>query len=175
MKIESKEVINRSVEEVYNLVRNDLSKIVPYLPNVDKIETKETQDTDNGIHVVNHWYAKVDLPSLLKKFLKPEILSWKDIATWNDEAMSVDYKMESFLANDLFDANGTNKFVDLGEGKTELQLSFSLTIYPEKVPGVPRLLAGKAKPMIEGLVEKMIAPNLTSLGKGINEFYSKQK
>lgn len=174
MKIENKEVINRPVEDVYNLVRNDLSKIVPYLPNVDKIETKETQDTVNGVKVTNHWYAKVDLPSLLKKFLKPEILSWKDIATWNDETKSVDYKMESFLANDLFDASGTNKFVDLGDGKTELHLSFSLTIYPEKVPGVPRLLAGKAKPMIEGLVEKMIAPNLTSLGKGINEYYSKQ-
>ena len=70
--------------------------------------------------------------------------------------------------------NADTTIVDLGDGKTELHLSFSLTIYPEKVPGVPRLLAGKAKPMIEGLVEKMIAPNLTSLGKGINEYYSKQ-
>lgn len=174
MKIESSEIIKRPLNEVYNLVRNDLVKVVPYLPNVDRIEVKDKTEDNGKLSVTNHWYAKVELPSMMTKFLKPEILSWKDMANWDDASHTVNYKMESFLANDLFDAKGTNVFVAVDENTTELKLKFELTIYPEKVPGVPRLLAGKVKPMIEGLIEKMITPNLTSLGKGINQYFQNQ-
>ena len=48
-------------------------------------------------------------------------------------------------------------------------------IYPDKVPGIPRLLANKMKPMIESLLEKLVAPNMTSLGKGLKEYYEKEQ
>lgn len=168
MKLENKETINRPLEEVYNLVKNDLEKIVSYLPNVSKIETKESNDNIR----VNHWYAVAEMPKLVSKFINPDIFSWKDTATWNDENHSVDYVLESFLANDLFDAKGNNTFKAIDENTTELTVSFELEIYPDKVPGVPRLLAGKVKPVIETLVEKILAPNLTSLGKGLNEYFN---
>lgn len=171
MILESKEIINRPIEEVYNLVKNDLDKLVPYLPNVSKIEVKDKSVDGSKTHIVNHWYAIAEMPSLLQKFLKPEIFSWKDIANWNDEENKVDYTLESFLANDLFDANGTNTFRAIGENQTELHLRCDVKIYPDKVPGVPRLLAKKVTPLVEGLIEKILAPNLTSLGKGLNEYF----
>ena len=173
MELTNKSIINRHVDEVYNLVRDNLDKIVPYLPNVDKIEVKKHAPIDeNNLEVINHWYGKVEMPSLLKKFLVPEIFSWKDIAHWNDEKKNVTYKLQSFLANDLFDAQGTNSFKDLGDGTTELSISCSVKIYPDKVPGVPRLLASKVKPMIESMLEKLVGPNMTSLGEGLKEYYS---
>ena len=171
MILENIEIINRPLEEVYELVKNDLDKLVPYLPNIRKIEIKEKTQTEQGIHIVNYWYAIADMPSLLQKFLKPEIFSWKDIADWNDEYKKVDYTLQSFLANDLFDAIGTNTFTAVSDTQTQLHLKCEVKIYPDKVPGVPRLLAKKVTPLVEGLIEKILTPNLTSLGKGLNKYF----
>jgi len=172
MKLENKEVINRPLADVYVLVRDDLAKLVPYMPNVDKIEVKKhTPRDDNTIEVINHWYGRADMPSMLKKFLKPEIFSWKDTALWRNDKHCVEYQLESFLANDLFDARGVNSFTAVGDDKTELKISCEVTLYPEKVPGVPRILAKSVVPMIEALLEKILAPNLTALGKGLNEYF----
>ena len=172
MKLESRKVLNRSLQEVYDLVKNDLAKLVPYLPNVAKIEVKSsTPKGDGKTELVNNWYAKVDLPSMLTKFIKPEIFSWKDVAIWDDNTYSVSYELTSFLVGDLFEAKGVNSFKVVGEGKTELTVSCSIHIYPEKVPGVPRLLAGSVRPMIEALIEKIIGPNLASLGDGLEKYF----
>ena len=176
MELTTKSIIERPSEEVYELVRDNLEKIVPFLPNVEKIEVKKHAPIDDdNTEVINHWYGKVEMPSLLKKFLVPEIFSWKDVAHWDNKNKCVEYKLQSFLANDLFDAQGKNVFKDLGDGTTELSISCSVKIYPDKVPGVPRLLASKVKPMIETLLEKMVGPNMTSLGEGLKEYYSKNQ
>lgn len=171
MILENREIINRPLEEVYELVKNDLEKLVPYLPNVSKIEIKEKTRTDTGMSIVNYWYAIAEMPSLLQKFLKPEIFSWKDIAEWNDETKKVNYTLQSFLANDLFDASGTNSFTAISDTQTELHLRCEVKIYPDKVPGVPRLLAKKVTPMVESVIEKILTPNLTSLGTGLNKYF----
>ncbi|MBT3980501.1 MAG: hypothetical protein HOE90_04060 [Bacteriovoracaceae bacterium] len=173
MELESKKVIDRPLDEVYNLVKNEFSKLAPYLPNVNKVEVMSTEDLGEGrTKIINHWYAKAELPKMMQKFIKPEIFSWKDIANWNDSDHLVEYELESFLANDLFDAVGVNYFASAGEGKTELRITCGIKIYPEKVPGVPRLLAGKVRPMVEGLIEKIIGPNLASLGDALDKYYS---
>ncbi|MCO4795439.1 MAG: hypothetical protein KC493_17090, partial [Bacteriovoracaceae bacterium] len=114
-----------------------------------------------------------DVPGIVKSFIKPEIFCWKDDANWDDDSHSVDYSLESFLANDRFDAKGKNSFTSVSENETELTISCKVTIYPEKVPGVPRLLAKKVAPAIEGLIEKLLAPNLSSLGDGLNQYLEK--
>ena len=110
------------------------------------------------------------MPRAVKKFVKPEVFSWKDTAIWDNELTEVKYTLESFLANDLFDAHGHNIFKSVGENETELTVNCSVKIYPEKVPGVPRLLARTISPIIENLVEKLLGPNLSSLGTGINDY-----
>ena len=171
MHLESKEIINRPLEEVYQLVRDDLAKLVPYMPNVSKIEVKKHAPKDaNSIEVINHWYARADIPAMLTKFIKPELFSWKDFALWHNEKHCVEYQLESFLANDLFEAKGLNSFTAVGPDKTELKISCQIKLYPEKVPGVPKLLARTILPGIEAILEKVLGPNLTSLGKGLNEY-----
>ena len=112
---------------------------------------------------------------MLKKFLSPEIFSWKDVAAWDNSEKAVEYRLESFLANDLFDAKGKNFFIDNGDGTTDLKITCTVKIYPEKVPGIPRLLAKKVTPMIEALMEKLLGPNLTSLGKGLQKYFEENK
>ena len=137
-----------------------------------KIEVKNRKvGKDNTLKVTNYWFAKAEIPTLVKKFIKPELLSWKDKAVWKDDAFEVHYELESFFANDLFEAKGVNSFVAKGDNKTEFILNCEINIYPEKVPGVPKFLAKKVSPVINTLVEKILGPNLTAMGKGINQYF----
>ena len=67
MELTTKSIIERPSEEVFELVRDNLEKIVPFLPNVEKIEVKKHAPIDeDNTEVINHWYGKVEMPSLLK-------------------------------------------------------------------------------------------------------------
>jgi len=175
LKISTSDVINAPVDEVFRIARDQLMDLVPYFPNISRIEVKEkTSPKEGTLNFVNHWHAKVDVPSVAKKFITPELLSWKDIASWDEPSKVVTYRLESFIANDLFKSQGRNTFVAEGSGKTRLTVSCEVEIYPEKVPGVPRLLASTVKPAIEEIIRKMLEPNLTSLAKGLNAHFAKQ-
>ena len=172
MQLDSKDVIDQPVDKVYSLVKDNLTELVPYLPNIDKIETTASKDLPGGkVQKVNQWYAKAEMPALLKKIAKPELFSWKDTAVWNDEELCVEYELESAVANDLYDAKGKNYFRDLGDGRMELNITCDVKIYPENLPGVPRILAKKVVPVVETLVEKILQPNLTSLAKGLKGYF----
>ncbi len=176
MRLESEDFLDQPAEIVYPLVRDEMDKILPFLPDIEKIVTIDYNRLDEDtVKVVNHWYGKADIPGFAKKFVKPELMSWKDFATWHDSRFCVDYHLESFLGNDIFDASGTNYFEPAGEGRTRIYVSATIDIYPGKVPGIPRLLAGRVKPMVEGLIRGMLEPNLTSLAKGLQGYFDSLK
>ena len=171
MKLEHSDEISANADLVYRIVKDQLPDLAPYLPSIDRIETKERSSLPSGKEeVVSHWYAQIDMPSLLSKFISKDLLSWKDTAVWDHEAKTVDYQLESFIANDLFDAKGCNKFEPISDDKMKLTLSCEVHINPDSVPGVPRLMKKKVAPLIEKIIEKMMQPNITSLGKGLKAY-----
>jgi hypothetical protein len=167
-------VINQPRDVVYELVRDDVEKLVPYMPNIEEIVGKSSERDGSKLKVVRRWRAKAEVPRMAQKFIKPELFMWDDVATWDDDERSVEYYLESSVANDLYDARGKNQWVELDDGKMELRIQCTVLIYPERLPGVPRMLAGKVKPMVESLVGKMLKPNLTSLGDGINRYFAER-
>jgi len=82
----------------------------------------------------------------------------------------VRYELESSLGKNLFTARGINHFTAKKSDLTELHLSCEITIRADQIPGVPRLMVGKVVPAIEKLIEKMLQPNMTSLGEGIKAY-----
>ncbi|GEM_PF-788853 len=173
MYVEKEDVVKQPVEVVYRLVRDELSKLVPYIPNAEKIETVNYERTsETRVEILNHWFAKADVPSILKSFVKPEFFQWKDHAIWKDDQFCVDFRIESFVANNLYDLSGTNYFTSIGDDKTEIKLTFNFEIYPERLPGVPKFLGKRIKPAVEQLIKRMLTPNLTSLAKGLNEYFA---
>jgi len=176
MEVEHTDYIEAPVEQVYLLVRDQLPSLAAYLPNIKKIERLSLEDVEGSAfhRIVNRWYADVDVPFLFRPFLPVDLFSWKDVAHWDDEAHSVSYVLESFFANDLFSATGTNRFVAKGTG-TELHVTCQVKIHGDRVPGVPAAMAAKVTPIVEKLIEKMLAPNLTSLGTGLKAFLKKKK
>jgi hypothetical protein len=170
MHIESTDVVDASADELYVLVRDEMPKLVPHMPNIERIERVEREEREGGPHIVNHWYAKSQLPGLISKFMSPEILSWKDDAHWRDADYSVDYTLQGFWRPELYLCRGTNSFKPHGEGQTEVKVSVELDIYPEKLPGVPKFLASRAVPAVEEFIKRLLQPNLTSLAKGLQAY-----
>ena len=167
--------IAKPVEVVYPLVRDRLSEIVPYMPNIERIDVVERQDMGGGrTRVVNQWFAKADVPAVAKKFLKPDVLSWKDLALWDDERRQVEYTLESRLARDLYDARGTNSFRPSADGGTDLTIRCELVIHADRIPGVPKFLARQFIPAIEAFIRKLLEPNLMSLSDGLNRYFDER-
>jgi hypothetical protein len=173
MRLENEDIIHQPAEIVYPLVRDQMVKLLPYLPDVDRIEViKYERISETRVEVVNNWYAKANVPSMIKSFVKPELFSWKDFALWKDDEFCVEYRLESFMGKGIYDARGTNYFSPAGDGKTRIRVTCDITIYPDKIPGVPSFLAKKVLPTIETTIRKIMEPNLTSLGKGLTAYFN---
>ena len=176
MFLEQKDIIDADRDEVYKLVRDRLDVITPYLPNVEKIEVKERKELEDGkVFVINNWFAKVDIPAIAEKFIKKELFSWKDTATWDNDNYKVEYQLESFWAANLYTAKGTNYFNKTADGKTEVIVTCDVTIYADRVPGVPKFLVSKVLPSIEGMIKKILSPNLGALGSGLKQYFSQHE
>ena len=169
MKLQHTDTINAPLEVVYNLVKNDLPKVVQYLPNIREVKVIERSQRDGKDYIINQWLAEANIPSLAKKFIDEKLFSWKDCAYWDDSQHKVDYEIEPFFAKGIYEAKGTNLFRPF-DGKMQLTLSCEVQIYPEKIPGIPKFIAKQLNPILEQMIESMLAPNLTSLGRGLKEY-----
>lgn len=176
--LEHQDTIPSNVEQVYTLVRDHISDIAKFLPSVEKIEQINSTETETGKHEKeNHWYANIQLPKLIAGYIPENLMRWKDFAYWDDNSKEVTYRLESFIGNQLFSAEGKNKFTH-SKTANEMILSVSceVKIHGDALPGIPKLLARKITPAIEKLIEKMLEPNITSLGTGIKSYLEdKQK
>lgn len=175
MLIESADVVEHPADAVYRLVRDDMQRLVPHMPNIDRIQQIQRQESDPGPRIVNHWHAKTQLPAIAMKFVSPEIQSWVDTAQWNDAGQCVDYQIVGLWRPDLYTCRGNNSFRPLGEGQTEVRIRVELNIHADRLPGVPRLIAGRIVPAVEEFVRRLLKPNLTSLAKGLQSYVKEQK
>ena len=170
MYIESEDRLDRSATEVYPLVRDEMPKLLPYMPDVEELEQLTYErESDTRVRIVNRWRAKASVPAMVAKFLPKDMFVWLDRATWKDDEFCVDYKLEGFG----YEATGTNYFTPDGDG-TKLRVTAEITIDPSKFK-IPKLLFNKAFPMIEGSVKKAVQPNLTALARGLREYFAAQE
>ncbi len=159
-----------SLDEVYEILRDKLTSLVPYLDNVAAIEELERSDAAAGQHVLNRWRADPgQVPSVVRGFLKPEMLEWLDHADWNDAGKYVDWRIESAVFKGLYSCSGRNKVVVDG-ADVRIVISGELKVDPGKIPGLPRLLAGKIVPALESYLVDRMKPNMASLGTGVSRF-----
>ena len=170
-RLESTDVIQAPREQVYLVVRDKLPDLAAYLPNVQRVETLNYSQQDKKTEIENRWFANAKVPKLVESVLSDELFSWNDRATWFNEDYRVQYRLESALAKEIFDARGENFFVDRGGKETELRVTCEVSIHADKIPGIPRLLSRRVVPIVEALLEKMLKPNLLSLSSGLKEYF----
>lgn len=159
-------------EEVFTTFRDKLTELIPYLPDVKTIEVKERDEvSEDTLKVVNLWKAEPsEVPRAAQPFIKPEMLQWTDYATWHNDTWSCDWEMEVGFLSEAVTCKGTTLYTENGEGKTKVAITGELTVDARKIPGIPRLVAGKVGGVIESFVVRLITPNLTQVNRGLEEY-----
>ena len=171
-KIDIKDTVAHDRQTVFSTFRDELTELIPHLPDVKNIEVKEREEADEStVKVTNLWEAEPEeIPRLARAFIKPEMLKWTDFATWRQDEWECDWEMEVGFLSDAVTCKGTTRYVEKGEGETEVVITGELEVDAAKIPGVPRLGAGRIGSAVENFVVRLITPNLTNINRGLESY-----
>lgn len=173
MKLEADARIAFPRELAYSTYRDRLPEMVPFLPDVKAIHVQSRSDDVDGqagvSKLLNLWEASTEIPKVLQAVIKPEMLAWDDYATWNQDAWTCDWRIETKMFTENVKCWGHNTYEVDGEG-TLLKIRGELDVSLKGVPGVPKFLASKIAPQVEKLIVTLLKPNLLSVAKGLQDF-----
>ena len=156
---------------VFATFRDDLDDLDEFLPDIESITTESREELDGGrTRIVRVWKAQADeIPTIARKFIKPEMLQWTDTATWDPDNHSCEWEMEVGFLTEAITARGVNRYSEK-DGTTGIVIDGLLEVDASKIPGVPKLLAGKVGGAVEKFVVKMITPNLKEVNRGMEKY-----
>lgn len=161
-------------EVVFAAYRDDLVKLLPFLPNVRKIEVKSRKDDGPRIDLVNVWHGGGEIPAAARAVLSESMLSWTDYATWladaNTNTWACEWRIETHAFTEAVQCRGRNEFLEDGPSATILQIRGKLEIDAKKIKGVPGFLAGKVGKVVEEFLVGKIQPNLVETVKGLEKY-----
>jgi len=158
---------------VYATYRDHLLDVVPYLENVRAIEVKSRQAENGRVSLVNEWHGGGEIPAAARAILSDAMLSWTDVALWDETAFSTDWQITTHAFTEAVRCGGTNRFLEDGTG-TLIESRGKMTIDPKQIHGVPHFLAGAIAGVVEDYLGKKIAPNLQQTGEAVRRYLERQ-
>src|SRR5258708_3167657 len=108
--------------------RDHIIELVPYLPNVRRIDVTPRNEGGPIVQLVNEWHGGGEIPAALRAVVGDSMLSWMDHATWNSDTFRCEWRSETRAFADALRCAGYNAFVDDGPGKTLLQIRGAIEV-----------------------------------------------
>jgi len=103
---------------LWDAMLNHLPEIGAKIDDLESIVEKERKVIDAyTIRVVNVWRAKPNLPAVVAKHIKPEMLAWTDTGVWNEKKKIVQWEIDSHYFGKQMDCAGTTLFEPAMGGK----------------------------------------------------------
>lgn len=159
-----------SREQVFKAYRDDLPKLVPYLENVRAITVTSRTEEGPLVKLVNRWKGGGEIPSVVRKVVSEDLMEWDDLATWNANDFTCQWKTIVPAFKDALDAQGANTFTVVSDTSMRFTIRGDLKVDAAKVRGVPRLLAGTIGPAVESFLVGRIQPNFLTVAKGVERW-----
>ncbi len=174
MRIQVSEPLPLSAEDAFLLIRDNMSALVPHLFDIEDIRVTERREEGDCVHIVNLWQGDLSrVPNGVRKFVKRDLFSWTDYATWTTTTRSATWRLEPRIGARAFDCSGTTALAE--EGATcRLEMDIDLVIHPDNVPGVPKFLARRFRPQIEAAIRTQIEPNMKNLAVSVRAYVAAQ-
>ena len=154
---------------VYATYRDKLVELVPYLPNVQRIEVKSRREEGDLIHFVNEWHGGGEIPVVARAILSEAMLSWTDLATWNESEFTSEWHVKTHAFTEAVRCVGVHRFKEV-DGVTLIESRGELAIDTKQLKGVPQLLAGAVGSTVEDFLSKKIGPNLLQVSEGVRHY-----
>jgi hypothetical protein len=181
VEFESSSVVGRPAGLIVETMIERLEVVVPFLDNVERIETLERTPLDEGrVRVVRRWQGTLaSVPRAVRPFVSEALLAWIDTAVWTREPGRVEWSHATCAASfvDLYRCAGTNFFEpDPGDPlhRTRIRITGQLDVHPDRLPGVPGFLARGLAPQVEAFIVGLITPNLTGLAGGLQRYFDQR-
>lgn len=170
MDLSAEATIQQPRDAVFRVYRDELARLLPYLPNVRNIEVQSRSAQGDRISMVNVWHGGGDIPAAVRKFLSDSMLSWTDYADWNESDHSCSWRSESHSFREAVHSQGRNVFLEAGAGASIIRIGGRIDVDAAKIKGVPRLLAGGVGPVIERFLVKQVQDNLQEVARGVDRY-----
>lgn len=154
---------------VFLAYRDKLAEMLPYLPNVRRIEVVDRTERDGTVTLHNVWHGGGEIPAAARAFLSEAMLSWDDTAEWNEADFTCHWVITTRAFTEAVRCEGWNRFSEDGAG-TRLEIRGTLEIDARKIKGVPRLFAGKVGKGVEEFLVGKIQPNLVEVTQGLRQY-----
>jgi hypothetical protein len=154
---------------VFAAYRDDLTKLLKYLPNVRNIEVKSRKEDGPRVDLVNIWHGGGEIPAAARAVLSENMLTWTDYASWNADAWTCDWRTETHSFTEAVDCKGQNRFLEV-DGGTRIEIRGNLRIDAKKIRGVPGFLSGKVASAVESFLAAKIKPNLVEVTEGLKKY-----
>ena len=151
----------------------DIAKDVDDLESINEIErTSQTADT---IKVVSVWCAKPNLPEMVTKYIKPDMLKWDDIALWKEKEKVIDWEIRSHHYSEELQCGGTTAFEPAMGGKgCKLTFSGALEFKGNLFSGMGVLDSPIAK-IAETVLGQMIPSNFRKITEALGRYVEKNE
>ena len=170
MKFEITDPIPFKVDEAYHILRDEMSALVPFMEDTESITVIKREDSAGVVKLTNHWQASMNkIPSAIRSFVKPEMLSWHDHVVWTKQDYTGRWELEALGSDKLFSCKGETSVIENGE-KSTLKIAVEFEIYPEKVPGIPRFLAKKIGGQVEKLIGEILSSNMRQMAQSMSRY-----
>jgi hypothetical protein len=159
-----------------------MEEIVPFLANVDSIETCERRELAEGrIRIVRRWQGAASAaPVALRPFLSHDLLAWIDTAVWTPAEYKVAWTHSTAMTAvaAFYECSGVNFFEPYPAApatSTRVRITGELKVRAENFPGIPAFLGSRLAPQVERFLIGLLTPNLESLAHGLQGYLDRRQ
>jgi hypothetical protein len=154
---------------VFTAYRDRLLDLLPFLPNVRRIELGSSVREGSVTERINVWHGGGEIPAVARAVISEAMLSWTDRARWDEDAFVCDFRVETHAFTEAVCCEGRHTFVEDGAG-TRIETRGVLAIDATKVKAVPRLFASRVGHLVEEFLAAKIEPNLIEVTRGLGRY-----
>ena len=159
--------IDHPTEVVYATLRDRLSELVGYIPDLAELKRVSFErSSGSGVEITSHWRASTPIPAVAESVLPKDLFQWTQVALWKDDDRSVEYRLHGFG----FGASGVVHFLSEGGG-TVVKATVYVDIQFERFM-VPKWVVKKVHPLVEKNVRRVLHANMVGLVNGLRSYLS---
>ena len=169
MDFECISIVKYPLPVVWETMRDQLPELVSQQDDIDYIKVqKRAKKGTKSVHVISEWKADPPLPSLIKGFIKPDMLVWIDDADWNNEEHICHFTITPHYQVEEIHCVASIKFEQEAKGKsTKIIYSGTLTIARTSRSSI--FMTGIIIKGIEAVASKLIEHNFSKVVKTLDE------
>jgi hypothetical protein len=157
---------------LWNAMLNHMPEIGAGIDDLESIIEKERLAIDhNTLKVVNEWRAKPNLPAIVTKHIKPEMLSWTDTGMWDEKKKVVQWQISSHHFGKQMECEGSTLFEPAMGGKgTRISFSGNLQWKTDKISFGLGVLDSTVLKVADSVLGQLIPANFRKITAVLGNF-----